>query len=365
MTPMQRAIVLARQGIGTTSPNPSVGAIIVKNGHIVGEGFTLPAGQHHAEIVALTQAGAAAQGATLYTTMEPCCHFGRTPPCTRALIASGIREVHFSIIDPNPLVSGQGSAELQAAGIEVVRGEEAEAAAELYEAFAKYVTKKCPFIRIKFAMSLDGKIATHTGDSKWITGSEARALVQQMRREADAVMVGVNTVLADDPQLTCRDEHGVPVARQPLRVVADSAGRMPADAQLLRQPGLSLLAVTARASQERVSRLSAAGAEIFLAPQDAQGMVDLGAVLDELGRRGIVSLTVEGGETILGSLFDAGLVDKVFAFIAPVIVGGRGALSPVAGRGAPRLAEALRLERLKVQSVGNDWLLSGYPGLKR
>ncbi|MBM3942091.1 MAG: bifunctional diaminohydroxyphosphoribosylaminopyrimidine deaminase/5-amino-6-(5-phosphoribosylamino)uracil reductase RibD, partial [SAR202 cluster bacterium] len=205
---MQRAISLARLAMGTTSPNPSVGAVLVKDGVVVGEGYTLPPGQRHAEIGALQQAGEAARGAILYTTLEPCCHFGRTPPCTRAVIAAGVKEVHFALIDPNPRVRNGGRAELEAAGIAVVAGEEAGPAAELYEGFAKHITTGLPFVSAKFAMSLDGKIAARTGDSKWVTGPDARSLVQQMRLETDAVMVGINTVLADDPQLTVR----IPVA---------------------------------------------------------------------------------------------------------------------------------------------------------
>jgi diaminohydroxyphosphoribosylaminopyrimidine deaminase/5-amino-6-(5-phosphoribosylamino)uracil reductase len=269
--------------------------------------------------------------------------------------------VHLSVIDPNPLVSGKGCAELREAGVEVVVGEEAESAQELYEAFAKHITTGYPFVSAKYAMSLDGKIATHTGDSRWVTGQEARSVVQDMRREADAVMVGINTALADDPQLTARDREGLPLERQPLRVVLDSRCRLPANARMLREPGKTLIAVSNSAPQTQVSRLVAAGAEVLQVPAEVGGVVDLKAVLHELGQRGVVSLMVEGGGILLGSLFDAGLVDKVYVFIAPLIIGGRGAPSPVQGEGVSRMADAWRLQRLCLRPVGADWLMVGYP----
>ncbi len=364
MTPMQKAIALARQALGATSPNPAVGAVIVKDGLVIGQGFTLPPGQRHAEIGALQQAGEAARGATLYTTLEPCCTYGRTPPCTRAIIAAGIRRVHLALIDPNPRVAGGGRAELEAAGIDTVVGEEAETAGELYEAFAKHIATGCPFVSVKFAMSLDGKIAAHSGDSKWVTGPEARSLVHQMRRESDAIMVGINTVLADDPLLTARDQHDVPRARQPLRVVLDSACRMPPSARMLGEPGKTLVAATCRVPKDQVSRLTASGAEVFQTPAGLDGRVDLGVLLEELGRRDVVSLLVEGGGAVVGSLFDNRLVDKVYVFLAPLIVGGREAVSPVEGQGVSRMADAWRVERPRIRQVGPDWLIVGYPVAK-
>ena len=361
MTSMQRAIALARRALGTTSPNPAVGAVIVKDGVVIGEGFTLPPGQRHAEMGSLQQAGEAARGATLYTTLEPCCSYGRTPPCTQAIATAGIKAVHLAVLDPNPQVSGRGRAELEAAGVEVVVGEEAEAAQELYEAFAKHVTTGRPFVSAKFAMSLDGKIATGTGDSKWVTGPEARGLVQQLRRESDAVMVGINTVLTDDPQLTARDEHNLALTRQPLRVVLDSGCRTPTGARMLREPGKTLVAASASAPQDQAFSLATAGAEVFQTPASSSGMVDLGMLLDELGRRGVVSLLVEGGGVLFGSLFDAGLVDKIYVFIAPLLIGGQGAASPVQGQGVSRVADAWLVERPRIQQIGSDWLIAGYP----
>ncbi len=360
VTLMDRAIALARQARGHTSPNPPVGAVVVKDGAVIGEGCTQPPGQSHAEIVALRQAGDAAAGAALYTTLEPCCHFGRTPPCTQAVIAAGIEAVHVAVIDPNPRVRGQGIAELEQAGIAVVR-EKSPAAEELYEAFAKHINTGLPFVVAKFAMSLDGKIATHTGDSKWVTGPEARALVQELRREADAVLVGSNTVLADDPQLTARDADGAPLPRQPLRVALDTRCRIPSGARMFREPGRTLVFVSEETPTPETARLTEAGAEVVPAELGDDGMVDAAGVLAELGRRGVVNLLVEGGGTVLGSLFDAGLVDRVQAFVAPVIIGGAGASSPVQGQGAARMAQAWRLERLGFRPVGGDWLITGYP----
>ena len=365
---MKRALTLARQALGTTSPNPAVGAVVVKDDLILGEGFTLPPGQSHAEVVALERAGESSRGASLYVTLEPCCIYGRTPPCTQAIIGAGISEVHVATTDPNPRVNGKGLAELEAAKINVYSGEEEGEARELYEAFAKHVNTGMPLVTAKFAMSLDGKIATHTGDSKWVTGAPARSYVQEMRRTCDAIMVGVNTVLRDNPQLTARDREGNPLARQPLRVILDSRARTPPDARLLKEPGHTLIAVTQptdnRACPEhsrRITPLLDAGAEILELPATREGMVDPCALLEALGARGVVSLLVEGGGTLLGSLFDLGLVDKVAAFIAPVIIGGISAPSPVGGNGSANMSEAARIRQVRVEQIGEDILLVGYP----
>ena len=359
-TPMDRAIALAREARGRTSPNPPVGAVVVRDGEIVGEGHTQPAGLRHAEIVALQEAGERASGATLYTTLEPCCHFGRTPPCTRAIIASGVREVRVAVVDPNPKVCGQGMAELEQAGIGVTK-EESEAARELYRGFAKHILTGLPYVVAKFAMSLDGKIATRTGDSKWVTGREARSMVQELRRVSDAVMVGSNTILADDPQLTARDRDGQPLEVQPLRVVLDTRCRMTPESRMLREPGRTLVFVGEEAPVDATKRLSEAGAEVIPAGLGDDWRVDVRLVLSELGRRGVVNLLVEGGGTVLGSLFDTGFVDEVRAFVAPVIIGGSEAASPVEGWGVESMARAWRLEGTVMEPVGGDWLISGYP----
>ena len=365
MSFMARAVELARSVLGSTSPNPAVGAVLVKDGHVVGEGATRPPGQSHAEIVALREAGEQAKGATLYVTLEPCCHWGRTPPCTRAVIEAGVAEVVVAASDPNPLVAGNGLTELRNAGISVSRmngdPQSCQDIRDLYEGFAKHIITGLPFVTVKFAMSLDGKIATHTGDSKWVTGPQARALVQQMRRETDAVMVGIKTVLADDPALTARDSAGIPLARQPLRVALDSHCRMPAESQLLHQPGQTLVYTTAAAPAANVRGLEKTGAEVVKLTATPLGQVCPSEALSDLGRRGVVNLLVEGGGLTLGSLFDNGLVDKVHAFVAPVIIGGINAASPVEGTGAESMAQALRLERASSRQIGPDWMITGYP----
>ena len=361
---MEQAMALARSVLGTTSPNPSVGAVVVNNGVEVGQGATSPAGQSHAEIIALQQAGEATRGSTLYTTLEPCCTYGRTPPCTRSIIDAGIIRVNVAAIDPNPQVSGNGCSELKSAGIEVSVGEESESAYELYEAFTKHVQTDIPFVSVKFAMSLDGKIATSTGDSKWVSGEESRNFVQQMRRETDAILVGINTVLVDDPQLTARDRDGEPLARQPLRVVLDSYCRTPPTARILRQPGTTLIATLQNPPKSRTDQLDNFRTKILSLPTGQDGHVSVEALLAELGRRSVVSLLVEGGGAVLGSLFDGGLVDKVFAFVAPLVVGGSGAASPVDGQGVKHMAQALKIERTTMRGIGSDWLIVGYPQVK-
>ncbi|MDA0263756.1 MAG: bifunctional diaminohydroxyphosphoribosylaminopyrimidine deaminase/5-amino-6-(5-phosphoribosylamino)uracil reductase RibD [Chloroflexi bacterium] len=357
---MQRAVALAREVMGATSPNPAVGAVLVKDGVEIGAGATQPPGQDHAEIVAIRQASDQARGATLYCTLEPCCTWGRTPPCTKAIIAAGIAEVHFAVIDPNPNVSGNGRDELAAAGIKVVE-EEAEGAKELYEAFAKHIVTGAPFVTAKFAMTLDGKIATRTGDSKWVTGSEARGFVQKMRLVCDAILVGVNTALTDDPYLTSRDADGNPLERQPLRVVLDSTCHTPVGAVMFRQPGATLIATTKAAPDARIEALERAGAEVVVLPSGEDQRVDLHELVAHLGARGVVNLLVEGGGSVHGAFFDAGLVDKVYAFVAPVIVGGETSLSPVEGSGVTVMANAWRLAGARGERIGEDWLIIGYP----
>ena len=360
MSYMKQALALARQALGTTSPNPAVGAVVVKDNRTLGEGYTQPPGQSHAEVVALEHCGDSARGASMYVTLEPCCVYGRTPPCTEAIIAAGIREVYAARLDPNPRVDGKGLAQLAAAGVRVHSGEGEEQAEQLYEAFAKHVRTGLPFVTAKFAMSLDGKIATHTGDSKWVTGPDARAYVHEMRRTSDAIIVGVNTVLRDDPQLTARDRGGNPLGTQALRVILDSLARTPQDARIFGEPGHTLVSV-AGAEGERMDRLRDAGAEVLELPADEAGMVDPGALLQNLGQRGVVSVLVEGGGILMGSLFDLDLVDKVAAFIAPVIVGGSSAPSPVGGTGAGTIAHSIKLDRAVTERFGDDILVVGYP----
>ena len=355
---MQRALELSREALGLSSPNPPVGAVVVKDGQVVGEGHTLPPGQAHAEIIAMLQAADLARGAHLYTTLEPCCHFGKTPPCTRDIISAGITHVHVATLDPNPLVNGKGVTELKDAGLSVHLDECGDEARQLVEAYTKFVATGLPFVTAKFAMSLDGKIATASGDSRWISSEEARGRAGELRRQSDAVMVGIGTVLADDPRLTARDDTGSNLPRQPLRVVVEGAASLPPNAQLLCEPGPVLVA-TPNAAAERVAALSAAGAYVAHLPA-GDGSVDLRALIQALGQRGITSLLVEGGGVLLGSMFDLGLVDKVVAFVSPVVLGGRDAPTPVAGAGADAMAAAVRLTRSKTELIGDDVMITGY-----
>ena len=359
MNYMRRAVSLARQALGSTSPNPAVGAVIVKDGEIVGEGFTQSAGGDHAEVVALKQAGLLAEGATLYVTLEPCNHFGRTPPCTDAVIDAGISAVQVSILDPNPALSGGGVERLESEGVRTHLGTESAAVQRQLEAWLKFVATGRPFITAKFAMSLDGKIATHTGDSKWITGDKARWHVHKMRAWSDAVMVGIGTALADDPRLTARNERGNPLARQPLRVIVDSRGRLPATARLLVEPGETLIAVGSGVTGSQMEE-HGDGVEFRHFPLrdehiDLQGLIELLAE-----ERDVTSIMVEGGGTLLGALLDLGLVDKVVAFVAPTVIGGASAPSPVGGLGAEMMADALELERVRWKRMGRDMLITGY-----
>ncbi len=355
---MAHALSLAKVALGNTSPNPAVGAVIVKDGTIIGEGYTQPPGSPHAEVVALNEAGERAKGATMYVTLEPCCHFGRTPPCTKAIIDAGINDVHIAIIDPNPLVSGKGKAELEAAGIEISLGEHEEEARELNEAYIKFITTGLPFTTVKFAVSLDGKLATRTGDSKWISGDESRGYVHRLRRISDAIMVGVNTVIVDDPLLTARG--GGEIERQPLRVIVDSQGRTPLSARVFQSPGRTLLAVGEPIGEDKVSQFEEAGAEVIRFPS-RDGLVDIEELLRALGRMEITSVLVEGGGTLLGSFFDLALVDKVIVFIAPIIIGGREAKLAVGGGGVDKISEALRLTNMRVERFGEDVMVTGYP----
>ncbi len=357
---MKQALSLAKLASGQVSPNPAVGAVVVKDG-VVGQGYTQPPGSNHAEVVALKQAGERARGSVMYVTLEPCCHYGRTPPCTQAIIAADITEVHLAMLDPNPLVSGRGKVELEGTGIKVHVGEHEEEAKEVNEAYTKFITKGIPFVTAKFAMSLDGKITTRSNDSKWISGEEARKYVHNLRHTTDAIMAGVNTVLVDDPLLTarCCGGKGGTVRKQPLRVIVDSKGRTPLTARLFSEPGEILMAVGKLVTPEGETAFAQAGAELLELPT-AGGLVDLKRLLKALGEREITSVLVEGGETILGSLFDSRLVDKVIAFIAPIIIGGKEAKTAVGGKGVDKVVDSLNLERVTVKKLGEDLMISGY-----
>ncbi len=357
---MKQALSLAKLALGQVSPNPAVGAVVVKDGEVVGQGYTQPPGSWHAEVMALKQAGEKARGGVMYVTLEPCCHYGRTPPCTQAIIAAGISKVHLAMLDPNPLVSGQGEDKLEREGIKTYVGECEEEAKEINEAYIKFITTGMPFVTTKFAVSLDGKIATKSGDSEWISGSEARKYVHYLRYIADAIMAGANTVIADDPHLTCRyGGRGGKTKKQPLRVIVDGRGRTPATAQVFNEPGKALLALGESSEPEKREALAQAGVELLELPS-GEGAVDLERLLKTLGERGVSSVLVEGGGILLGSLFDHGLVDKVIAFIAPIIIGGEEAKTAVAGEGVDKVIDAVKLERVTMEKFGEDLMVSGY-----
>lgn len=354
---MRRALELAARGLGRTSPNPAVGAVVARGDVIVGEGFHRRAGEAHAEPIALAHAAGAARGADLYVTLEPCCHHGRTPPCTEAIIAAGIARVFYAMRDPDPRCAGGGEAALRAAGIAVENGLLRAEAECLLAPYMKHRRTGLPLVTLKLAMSLDGRIATRTGDSRWITSERARALVHLMRDRADAVMVGVGTVLADDPALTTR---GVPDGRDALRVIADRGARTPPTAQVVAQDSAAgcLIAAAAGASPERVRALRAAGAEVLALPATESG-VDLRALTMVLGARGVLSVLLEGGGTLAWGALAAGIVDRVALFYAPIIIGGADAVPGVAGLGVERVADALRLSEMTVTHVGPELLVEG------
>ena len=362
---MECALSLAGLALGYTSPNPAVGAVVVRDGVVVGLGHTQPLGSVHAEIMALRQAGSRAKGATMYVTLEPCCHHGRTPPCTQAIIDAGIAEVHMALIDPNPLVSGKGLKMLEKAEIKTFVGQCEEGVQEINEGYIKFITTGMPFVIAKFAMSLDGKIATQNGDSKWISGEESRKFVYYLRHIVDAVMVGANTVVADDPQLSARgcSGKGGKTKLQPLRVIVDGKGRTPLSARIFEEPGKTLVAVAKPLNAKAAEGFRKTGAEIVELPAE-KDVIDLGELLRLLGKREVTSVLVEGGSGLFGSLFDRGLVDKVLAFISPIVIGGDGAKSAVGGNGVNTVAEALRLNRVKIIEFGDDILISGYVGGK-
>lgn len=354
---MDRALALAARGVGLTAPNPSVGAVVVSHGEPVGEGYHRQAGCPHAEVEALTMAGPQAKGATLYVTLEPCAHYGRTPPCTQAILGAGIGRVVVAVPDPNPLVDGKGVATLRSHGIEVSIGVGGSQAAAMNRPFFKFVTTGRPYVVLKIAMTLDGKIADREGRSRWITGEAAREYSHRLRFEADAILVGIGTVLKDDPQLTVR-LPGVP-AKEPYRVVLDSQGRIPAGAALMAsgEPSRTLIVVSKETGEERLQAIKRRGATVLPLPS-SEGRVDLEALLDELGRRQVTNLLVEGGAEVAASFLEATLVDRIVIFVAPKLLGGREAPGPVGGRGW-RLSEAVPVHTLTARTVGEDLVLEG------
>jgi diaminohydroxyphosphoribosylaminopyrimidine deaminase/5-amino-6-(5-phosphoribosylamino)uracil reductase len=358
---MRLALRLARKGTGRTSPNPMVGAVVVKGGALVGRGYHHRAGEPHAEVLALHQAGKRARGATLYLNLEPCDHFGRTPPCTRAILRAGIKRVVAGMRDPNPLVSGRGIRRLRRSGVRVEVGVLEDECRELNAPFRKYITTRFPFVTLKVAASLDGKVATQSGDSRWISSEISRKRVHRLRQSVDAVVVGIGTVLKDDPMLTARLAGGI--RRQPLRVILDSGLRIPLHSRLVQTAGQypTLVATTRAASLARRQRLAKAKVQVVMIRRDSRGRVSLKELLRELARRGVASLLLEGGSTLNASALREGLVDRLLFFLAPKIIGGRRAPGIFAGEGALRVRDAQPLEILKLRRIGPDLMIEGAP----
>lgn len=354
---MKLALSLAEKARGRTSPNPMVGAVIVRDGRIVGRGYHRKAGTPHAEIYAIAYAGAEAKGATMYVSLEPCSHYGRTGPCSQAIIEAGLSRVVMAMMDPNPQVSGRGRKILEEHGIEVRSGVLEAEARRLNEAFMKYITTGRPFVILKSAMSLDGKIATASGLSKWITSEGSRRMVHQIRDEVDAIMVGIGTVLRDDPSLTTRLPDGS--GQDPTRIILDSRARIPLEAKVLNleSPARTIVAVTPKASGERLTALKQ-HAEVLVIPE-RDGRVDLQVLVEKLGQMEIMSLLLEGGAEVNSSALKAGIVDKVMVFIAPKLIGGSSSPGPIGGTGIVDLSEAVPLTNISVTRVGEDMLVVG------
>lgn len=350
---MGEALALAARGLGMTSPNPMVGAVLVKRGRIVGKGYHRRYGAAHAEVEAIRDAGAEAAGSSLYVTMEPCCYHGKTPACTEAVRAAGIRRVYAATLDPNPLVNGAGVRCLRAAGVTVRVGLLASAARQLNEAYFTFMEQHRPFVMLKVAASLDGMMATGEGESQWITGEKARRFGQELRRAADAVVVGVNTVLTDDPRLTCR----VLPQKRLLRVVLDSDLRLNPDRQLFQESG-QVLVFTASGNRQRRRGLERVGAQVVSVRLQARGRINWQDILEELYRRQVTSVLIEGGATVVSSALEAGVVDKAFIFHAPKILGPGRLFSQ--GLSPRRLSTAIVLRDAKYTVFGDDVLTEGY-----
>lgn len=355
---MERALALAKRGKGHTAPNPTVGAVLVRDGVVVGEGYHTAAGQPHAEIEALRAAGDQARGATLYVTLEPCCHHGRTPPCTEAILAAGVARVVIGTGDPNPAVAGQGIAQLRAAGVAVEVGVLEAQCRRINQPFFVRVTMGLPLATLKMALSLDGKLATRSGRSRWITGEAARADAHRLRAEADAVLVGARTALLDDPLLTCRLDAPV---RQPLRVVLDGAGRLPPTGALaMSARDYPTVVYTSGASPIHWRHaLTARGVHVETMPPGPRGLA-LRPVLKHLAALGVNEVLVEGGQQVLSSFLSEGLAHRLVAYIAPVIIGGADAPVPFTQPAAETMEQVLRLRAVEIARLGDDARIEGW-----
>ncbi|RXT15521.1 bifunctional diaminohydroxyphosphoribosylaminopyrimidine deaminase/5-amino-6-(5-phosphoribosylamino)uracil reductase RibD [Ammoniphilus sp. CFH 90114] len=354
---MDIALGWARSAKGQTAPNPMVGAVVVKDGEIVGMGAHLKAGEPHAEIHALAMASNKARGATIYVTLEPCSHYGRTPPCAEALIRAGVSRVVVAMLDPNPLVAGRGVQLLEDAGIEVISGIRERESRRLNEVFIKYITTGRPFVTMKTANTLDGKVATEIGSSRWITGEKARIDVHRLRHEYQGILVGVNTVIKDNPVLTTRLPEG---GRNPIRIILDSTLRIPLESNIVQDHQAPTWIYTTRAADERkTSQLKEMGVEVFAV--SSGGQVDVLDVLSHLGEQQVSSVLVEGGSEVNGSFLKAKAIDKVITYLAPKLVGGRHAPTSFGGEGILQMNEAIQLRDLEVEIIGEDIRIEGYP----
>lgn len=356
---MSLALELAKKGLGRTSPNPAVGAVMVKHNKIVGQGYHHKAGKPHAEILALRQAKEKAKGTTLYITLEPCNHFGLTPPCTKAIIKSGIKNALISMIDPNPLNKGKGIKELRRNGIRVKVGLLEDEAKKINEPFIKYVTKKMPLVTVKVAQSLDGKIATFTGNSKWISGLKSRNYVQQIRGRVDAIMVGVNTIIKDNPRLTYR---GLNLRKgKPIKIVIDPCLKVPLKAKIFSKtsPTPVIIAVNNKAPAGKIKILENKGVKILKFKVE-NNLINLKSLLRELAKLEITNLLIEGGGETIAQALKQKIVDKVLFFIAPKIIGGRKAITSCEGEGVKTVEEAIRLKNLEIKRIGKDLLVEAY-----
>ena len=353
---MRLAMQLAGNAIGRTSPNPLVGAVIVKDNRVVGCGWHRKAGTPHAEVHALNQAGELAQGADVYVTLEPCAHYGKTPPCAKALVEAKVKNVYGGLLDVNPKVAGKGFKILEDAGIHVEYGFLQDELRKQNEVFFKWIEHKKPFIVLKVAMTLDGKIATATGQSKWITNETSRAYGYKLRDIYDGIMVGINTVIEDNPMLTARVDGG----KNPIRIVVDSSLKIDINANVVQDKSAkTIIATTDKADKDKILKLQAQDVDVIVVDKDENDKVDIEKLLDILGQQNICSILVEGGATLNGSFVAKKLVDKVYFFIAPKIVGGKEAKTPVAGTGILNLQEALALKDIQIEKLEEDILIIG------
>ncbi|MCM3513467.1 bifunctional diaminohydroxyphosphoribosylaminopyrimidine deaminase/5-amino-6-(5-phosphoribosylamino)uracil reductase RibD [Carnobacterium inhibens] len=354
---MRMALDLARKGKGWTTPNPLVGAVIVKDGRVIGQGYHQKYGQPHAEVNAIASAKEDVTVATVYVTLEPCSHFGKTPPCSDLLIDKNIKRVVVGMLDPNPLVAGKGIERLRNNGIEVVTGVLEEESQKLNEIFIKYIITKRPFVIMKNAMSLDGKIATVTGESQWISGESSRKQVHTLRHELAGIMVGIETIIKDDPQLTSRTLN----SRNPIRIVVDSQLRIPLVSKVLTQQdeAKTIVATTKRANKEKLETLKQMGIEVIMTKEKYE-RVDLQELMKVLGAKEIDSILLEGGATLNFSALEEGIVDKIQSYIAPKIIGGKEAKTAVEGAGVQSLKNAYQIDRMTAVMVGEDLFVEGY-----